>query len=191
MKLNINTLLIQAVLLGTACLFTISCEKEVVNNTIKNKKNIPSEKIYNAKITEKDSGRIKYHLTAPLIEKYGFLETPVTLFRKGVHITFFKPDSSSSSLRADYAKVIEDKKWYEARGNVVAITPDGDTMRANSFYYNKKTGKIFTKDTVTIHRLDNSIIFANHGLEACDDFSCYKLFENKNSEIYLKDQLPK
>lgn len=165
----------------------ISCDKREVVNFKKNK-NIPSRKIYNAKIIQKDSGEVKYQLTAPLIEEYGFLQTPVMLFRKGINISFYnKNNPKKGTLRADYAKVIDKRQWYEAKNNVVVITPEGDTMRTKSFFFNKKEHKIFTSDTVKISRFDKSIIYANNGLEAAEDFSWYKLYENRKSEVMIKD----
>lgn len=190
----INYLLIKFILCGLkiiflgAILFIFSCDKK---KNIKSKidlKNLPSKKIYNARIVQKDSGRDRYYLTAPVVEEYGFLNTPVILFPSGVFIQFFNPKlNKKGSLRADYGKVIQLKKYYQAKGNVLVITPYGDTMRSKSFFYFLDKKKILTKDTVKINCLDNSIIYANNGLEICDDLSCYKLFENTNSEVIIKD----
>jgi len=177
-----NVLVLAIVLFGMN-----SCDKKI-DIPINKNKNFPSRKIYNAKVVEKDSGIVKYRLTAPLIEEYAFLKTPVTLFPKGIKIIFNKKNSpNSGSLRADFAKVISSKKWYEARGNIRVVTPEGDTMYTKSFYLNSKIKKIYTKDSVKIIRIDKSIIYANNGLEASEDFSSYKLFNNQNSELMVKD----
>ena len=53
-----------------------SCEEDLAKANRKNNENFPSRVIYNANIIQKDSGFVKVKLTAPLIEEYGFIDTP-------------------------------------------------------------------------------------------------------------------
>ena len=75
------------------------------------KTNFPSQVFYNAKIIQRDSGRISMRFNAPLIEKYEYLDTPYVETRKGLYIEFIdqKNPKTPGKLWAKYAKMIEKK----------------------------------------------------------------------------------
>lgn len=179
----------KSIFLKISFIFIVSCEKH--NMGIKNitLKSFPSKIMYNAEIIEKEFGEIRYHALSPIIKEYTYLKYPVILFPRGIFIEFFnqKYKKKSGIISADYAKLIELKKYYHICGNVIILTPKGDKIFAKSMFYLQDKKKFFTNDSVKILCFNKSIIYANCGLEVSDDFSFYKLFNNANSEIIIND----
>lgn len=168
------------ILIGLIISFSvISCDDD--SNQLGEKKNIfPSRVILNAKVTSKDSAILVFSLDAPIIQEYGFLESPQIIAPKGVKIIFFEEGKQEpTTLTADYARMIQKEQWYEAKGNVVLINADKDTLKTYRLFWNEKQRKIFTNDTVRIIRSDGiTTNTAAGGIEASSDFKNYKLLEN-------------
>lgn len=148
-------------------------------------RDFPSRSLIDAHVIYKDSGFIKIDLHSPLIEEYEMLDSPYTLFPKGLHMNYFNKNIDSPGfLKADWARMSETKGYYEGRGNVVVINEKGDTLKTDKLFWNKTERQIFTKDTVYIITKTGDSIQANNGLEAKDDLSEYMLFNNQGIKYY-------
>ncbi|HUH36130.1 MAG TPA: hypothetical protein VL022_09885 [Moheibacter sp.] len=166
----------------------LACAKfEDVELTDQNK-NIPTRTLVNAEVVFKDSGFIKINLLADLIEEFGMVDTPYTLFSKGLELNFYtKSIDSPGYLRANWALTNDIKGWYEGRGDVVVINEVGDTLKTQQLFWNKKERKIFTQDTVYIITKTGDSLQANDGLEAKDDLTEYMLFNNHGIKFYEEE----
>lgn len=166
----------------------LACAKfEDVELTDQNK-NIPTRTLVNAEVVFKDSGFIKINLLADLIEEFGMVDTPYTLFSKGLELNFYtKNIDSPGYLRANWALTNDIKGWYEGRGDVVVINEVGDTLKTQQLFWNKKERKIFTQDTVYIITKTGDSLQANDGLEAKDDLTEYMLFNNHGIKFYEEE----
>ena len=166
---------------GLAIFFVLtSCEEDLAEANKNANKNFPSRVIYNADITRRDSGKVKVRFKAPLLEEYEFIDTPYAEVRKGLYLEFYdsKKPNVPGKLWANYAKIIEKKQFYEAKGNVKVINNEGQTFVMESIYWDKKNQKMYTKDTVFISDKDGNIFVAAHGMNAKDDFSEYTFYNN-------------
>ena len=166
---------------GLAIFFVLtSCEEDLAEANKNANKNFPSRVIYNADITRRDSGKVKVRFKAPLLEEYEFIDTPYVEVRKGLYLEFYdsKKPNVPGKLWAKYAKIIEKKQFYEAKGNVKVINNEGQTFVMESIYWDKKNQKMYTKDTVFISDKDGNIFVAAHGMNAKDDFSEYTFYNN-------------
>lgn len=175
-------------LLGLAIFFSLtSCEEDLTKADQNKKKNFPSRIIYNANITKRDSGMVKVRFKAPLLEEYEFIDTPYVEVRKGLYLEFYdsKKPKVPGKLWAKYAKIIEKKQFYEAKGNVKVINNEGQTFVMQSIYWDKANRKMYTKDTVFITDKDGSIFVAANGMKAKDDFSEY-VFYNNSGDFNVK-----
>lgn len=175
-------------LLGLTIFFSlISCEEDLTQKNPKNPKNFASRIIYNADITKKDSGRVKIRFKAPLLEEYEFIDTPYVEVRKGLYLEFYdaKKPKIPGKLWAKYAKIIEKKQFYEAKGRVKVINSEGQTFVMESIFWDKKKQRMYTKDTVFITDKDGSIFVAANGMNAKDDFSEY-VFYNNSGDFNVK-----
>ncbi|MDE5491337.1 LPS export ABC transporter periplasmic protein LptC [Elizabethkingia meningoseptica] len=158
----------------------VSCEEDLTKTKADKKTNFASQILYNAKIIQRDSGRIAMRFNAPLIEKYEYLETPYVEARKGIYIEFIdqKTPKTPGKLWAKYAKMIEKNDFYMAKGDVKIINPEGQTFKMQSIYWDKKNKKMYTRDTVYITDKDGNILIGSNGMNAKDDFSKYSLYNS-------------
>ncbi len=170
-----------AALLGCAIFFAlISCEEDLAEINKNKNVNFPSQVIYNSEILQRDSGMIKLRATAPLIEKYELIDSPYIVARKGINILFYdkkKPDSPGS-IKADFAKFNERKKFYEARGNIRIVSSDKQMFAMQSVFWDQNKYLIYTTDTVYVTDKDGSTLVGANGMRAKDDFSEYTFFNN-------------
>lgn len=185
----------RAVLLGTALLFVSCDETSSIPLGVLNK-NFADRTIVDAFLIYKDSGMITMELKSPLIEEFTLIDSPYTIMRKGVNIKFWNSGNPQANfLRADWAKIIDRKKFYEGKGNVEMINNDGDTLRTQHIFWDNLNRRIFTEDTVTIKRKDGTINISNHGLTAAEDFKEFTLLDNRGVIVFdesgKKDSSPK
>ncbi len=170
-----------AALLRCAIFFAlISCEEDLAEINKNKNINFPSQVIYNSEILQRDSGMIKLRATAPLIEKYELIDSPYIVARKGINILFYdkkKPDSPGS-IKADFAKFNERKKFYEARGNIRIVSSDKQMFAMQSVFWDQNKKLIYTTDTVYVTDKDGSTLVGANGMRAKDDFSEYTFFNN-------------
>ncbi|MFT3920601.1 LPS export ABC transporter periplasmic protein LptC [Cloacibacterium sp.] len=174
--------------LGLAIFFSLtSCEEDITKANQNKKKNFPSRIIYNANIIKRDSGQVKVRFKAPLLEEYEFVDTPYVEIRKGLYLEFYdsKKPNVPGKLWAKYAKIIEKKQFYEAKGHVKVINNEGQTFVMESIYWDKANRKMYTKDTVFITDKDGSIFVAANGMKAKDDFTEY-VFYNNSGDFNVK-----
>ncbi len=179
----------KAVVLSTVLLFLFqSCDESVVEMEGSLKDSLVSTRLYNAKFNLKDSGYDKVAVRSPLVEMYELIDTPFTVFPKGLELNFYKKGSDSPGyLRASYAKIIEKKLWYEARGNVIVVNDDGDSLKTQKLFWNQKTKRIFTPDTTLIIRQDGTFLKSYNGMDATEDFKSFTFFNNNQGRIFVKD----
>ncbi len=179
----------KAVVLSTVLLFFFSaCDESVVESQGSLKDSLISTRLYNTKFNIKDSGYDKVVVRSPLVEMYELIDTPFSVFPKGLELNFYKKGVDTPGyLRASYALVIEKKKWYEARGNVIIVNQDGDSLKTQKLFWNQKTRKIYTPDTTTIIRQDGTFLKSYNGMDASDDFKTFTFYNNNQGRIFVKD----
>lgn len=158
----------------------ISCEEDLTKTNRNNNTNFPSQIIHNAKIVQRDSGMVKLRATAPLIEKYEYIDSPYIVAKKGINILFYdksKPDIPGK-INAKYAKFNEKKKFYEAKGNVRIITNENQMFAMQSVFWDQVKRLVYTTDTVYVTDKDGSTLVGANGMKAKDDFSEYTFYNN-------------
>lgn len=178
----------KASIFGWAFFFIFtSCEEDLTEINAKKKTNFPSRIIHNANIIQRDSGFVKVRFKAKLMEEYELIDTPYVEVRKGLYLEFYdrKKPKVPGKLWADYAKFIAKKDFYEAKGNVKVINNEGQTFVMQTIYWDRKTRRMYTQDTVFISDKDGSIFVAANGMNAKDDFSEY-IFYNNSGDFNAK-----
>lgn len=170
--------IIRAALFGAALLFW-NCEETDTKALGELNRDFADRTIVDAFLTYKDSGMVRMELKSPLIEEFTLIDSPYTMMRKGVNVKFWNSHNPNPNfLKADWAKVIDKKKFYEGKGNVEMINNDGDTLRTQHIFWDNKNRRIFTQDTVIIKRMDGTINISNKGLEASEDFKEFTFYKN-------------
>lgn len=173
-----------AVFLGCAIFFVLnSCDEDLTKLNKNRKTNFPSQIINNANIVQRDSGMIKLRATAPLIEKFEYIDSPYIVARKGINILFYdkKKPNVPGKINAKYAKYNERKKFYEAKGNVKIITNENQMFAMQSVFWDQNKKLIYTSDTVFVTDKDGSTLVGANGMRAKDDFSEYTFFNNSGN----------
>lgn len=165
------------------CFITTSCEEDLAQYNKNKPTNFPSRVVHNAAIIQRDSGQVKLRFKAPLLEEYEFIDTPYVEIKKGLYLEFYdkKKPKTPGKLWADYAKIIEKKEFYEAKGHVKVINNEGRTFVMQSIYWDKKNRKMYTQDTVFITDKEGNTFVAAGGMNAKDDFSEYTLYNNSGN----------
>ena len=132
--------------MGSAILL-FSCERDEAEDAAASEETMRTEYSENLSIVESQNGRRSYHFVTPLVEGYSLAREPYREFRKGVKITTYKDDSLSTVdvvLTANYAIYYENRKLWEAKGNVVVVKSDGKNLYTQQLFWNQQTKKIYS-----------------------------------------------
>ena len=173
-----------AAFLGCAIFFgLISCDEDLTAINKNKNTNFPSQIINNANIVQRDSGMIKLRATAPLIEKYEYIDSPYIVARKEINILFYdkKKPKEPGKIKANFAKFNEKKKFYEAKGNVRITTNENQMFAMQSVFWDQNKRLIYTSDTVYVTDKDGSTLVGANGMKAKDDFSEYTFYNNSGN----------
>ncbi len=101
----------------------------------------------NRTVINTENGQPKYEFTTPLVEGYTAGKDPYREFRKGVKIITYKADSAGVAdvtLTANYAIYYENRKLWEAKGDVVVEKSDGKKLYTEQLFWNAITRKIYS-----------------------------------------------
>ena len=135
-----------ALLLAGSAVLLCACdgEAETENTSVET---LMTEYSENRTVTVTENGRKSYCFTTPLLEGYTAGKEPYREFRKGVKIVTYYKDSSDVvdvTLTANYAIYYENRKLWEAKGNVVVIKSDGKELYTEQLFWNNITKKIYS-----------------------------------------------
>ncbi|KFC18450.1 hypothetical protein IO90_18255 [Chryseobacterium sp. FH1] len=160
-----------------------SCEEDITKVNHNKKTNFASQIIHNANIIQRDSGVVKVRFKAPLLESYELIDSPYVEAKKGIYLEFFdkKNPKVPGKVWANYAKNNVKRDSYFAKGRVKIITTEGQTFVTETINWDKRNGKMYTKDTVFVSDKDGNILVGAHGMVAKDDFTEYTFFNNSGS----------
>ena len=114
------------------------------------------DKLYGAdgsEITYYEDGKMGYKFSTPHMERYEFGDEPYMEFKEGIHIiTFDENGKERSDLVADYAKYIESKGLWEAKGNVRGRDNEGKELYTEQLFWDENSDKIYSNvDTKVVN----------------------------------------
>ena len=131
---------------GSAILL-FSCDKSDKTVEEVNNETLMTEESENLTVLMSENGRRSYYFKTPLLEGYTLAKDPYREFRKGIDITTYQDDSLStvnSTLVANYAIYYEDRKLWEAKGNVEVEKTDGTKLYTQQLFWNSMTKRIYS-----------------------------------------------
>lgn len=131
---------------GSAILL-FSCDAEKPAQETTDKEHMLTEYSEDMSIVMTENGRKSYHFETPLIEGYNLARDPYREFRKGIKITTYTNDSLATEdavLTANYAIYYENRRLWEAKGDVVVIKADGKKLYTSQLFWNQATKKIYS-----------------------------------------------
>ncbi len=181
-----------ALLMGSAILLfscnSTSSETEESLDTVK------TEESENMTIVMTENGRKSYVFTSPLLEGYTLGRDPYREFRKGIAITTYQDDSLTTVntvLVANYAIYYENRKLWEAKGDVIVTKRDGSRLYTQQLFWNSITKRIYSNvDTKLVTDTDEII---GEGFESDEEmneprFRRWKGYMQVDSEQLRKEQ---
>lgn len=133
-------------MLGSAILL-FSCSKTEKAEEKVNNEALMTEESENLTVLMSENGRRSYYFKTPLLEGYTLAKDPYREFRKGIDITTYQDDSLStvnSTLVANYAIYYENRKLWEAKGNVEVVKSDSTKLYTQQLFWNSMTKRIYS-----------------------------------------------
>ncbi|MEE0915289.1 MAG: LPS export ABC transporter periplasmic protein LptC [Alistipes sp.] len=177
---------IALLLLGSALLF--SC-KEEIKESDESLDAIMTEKSSNLTIVVSENGRKSYRFTTPLLEGYTLGRDPYREFRKGIKITTFQDDSLTTvnaTLESNYAIYYENRKLWEAKGNVRIVKHDGTKVFTQQLFWNSTTKRIYSNVDTKIVTADDT--HYTEGFETDEDLVELN-FRHWKGKVMMKEEM--
>ncbi len=149
----------------------------------------PNSYARNVSMAESESGRIKYNLTAPLLNRYESNEKGLnTIFPEGFRVVFYdslQPGLVRTEITAEYGEDNESKRRMEAKSNVVVINHlKNEKLNTEQLIWDKNTRKVYSDKFVTITTPDK--IIYGEGMESDEKFERWTI-KKPRGEMYVND----
>ena len=168
LRLNGKYILVALLVVGSAILL-YSCKKSVpVSNEAPEA--VMTESSENLTIVVTENGMRSYRFTTPLLEGYMLGREPYREFRKGIDITTYKDDSMqmvNTHLVSNYAIYYENRKLWEAKGDVVVTKNDGTRLYTQQLFWDSTTKRIYSNVDTKIATMTDT--FIGEGFESDDE----------------------
>lgn len=163
-----------------------SCDNGGDVHSAVNEETLMTEESENLSIVMSENGRKSYFFKTPLLEGYMLARDPYREFRKGISITTYQDDSMSTvnaTLTSNYAIYYENRKLWEAKGDVVVIKADGTELYTQQLFWNSMTKRIYSNvDTKIVKGAD---VFYGEGFESDEEIKQWK-FRRMTGRMFVK-----
>lgn len=183
---NINLTSVVLILMGTTLFGCKNNLKEVERLTRND--TLPSMYAKDIELSESESGRIKYTLTAPELWRYEENSGAIIKFPKGFKVIFFdslNPSVIRTEITARYGINNESMRTMEAHNNVVVHNFQADeTLNTEQLTWDQNTRKVFSNTMVTITTPDK--VLYGEGMESDEKFNNWTILKPRG-EMYVKD----
>lgn len=177
------------VLLGAVML--LSCKNDIQEvNKVAADENRPEMTGRNLEMIYSDSARIKYKVITPEYLKVTQGKEKYEEFPQGIHvISYDNEGKETGSIKAKYAKKLEDEMLWEARNEVVIINADGKKLETELLFWDVKKEIIYSDRYVRL-TADGQIIEGNNGFISDQDLN-RPVFRNITGQVEVEKQNPK
>ncbi len=164
--------------LFTGCFFICACENDVNEVRELSRKKASVEEGKNIDSYLSTDGKMRAHLTAPLLLRFMSDSGRISEFPNTLHVDFYNDSTIvESQLRSDYGRYIEDQNKVYLRGNVVAFNIKGDTLFCKDMYWDQNKRVFYTDKEVTISQRMPKKRFTGLGMKANQDLTTFTLFK--------------
>jgi LPS export ABC transporter protein LptC len=154
-----------------------SCENnlEVVKSFSK-AENVPDMNGTNTEIIYSDSAKVKVRIVSTELEAYRHVKEPYLKFPKGLHVYFYNDSLKvNAEVSAKFAVYQENKKLWEADNDVVVVNKKGEKLNTEQLFWDENKQIIYSGKYCRITTPDSLQHSGEHGMEAKQDFSEWKL----------------
>ena len=158
--------------IGSAILlYSCKAEQQVVEERV-NTETLMTEYSEDLSIQMSENGLKSYYFSTPLMEGYAMARDPYKEFRKGVKVVMYEDDSTakvSVTLTSNYAIFYENRKLWEAKGDVVAVQIDGRRLYTQQLFWNQATHRIYSN--VDSRIVDGDEVYDCEGFESDENMT--------------------
>lgn len=178
-KKSIAILLVGITMLFLSCANKIEKIKEFSSG-----ENMAGVEAENYEMIHSDSTIIRFKLITPKLIRFDKAEDPFIEFPEGVEIERYNEQMEQiASITSNYARLYEAESRWEAKNNVVAVNPQGDTLKTEHLIWEEKKGKIYSEQFVKIIRKDQ--VITGIGFESDQNLSNWKI-KNPKGPLYIE-----
>jgi hypothetical protein len=174
----------------TGCFFMCACENDVneVREFGKRKASVEEGKNIDSYLSM--DGKMRAHLTAPLLLRYDGDSGRKSEFPNSLHVDFYNDSAKvESQLRARYGRYLENENKVFLRDSVVAFNTKGDTLFCEELYWDQVLQKFYTDKKVILSKnYRRTLIVSKDGIRASQDLSSITFINiEPNSFVYVQD----
>ncbi|MFT3703793.1 MAG: LPS export ABC transporter periplasmic protein LptC [Agriterribacter sp.] len=175
------------------CILTLlfsSCENDEKVLQERVKKKIGVDEAKNVQLFYSQSGKVKSKLTAPVM--YRYQDTlPRVEFPQSLHIDFYNDSLQIESVvDAKYGRYIEGQNKAFLKDSVVAIQKiSQDTVRCKELWWEQNKQIFYTDKPALITKKDGTILPAEKGFTATQDFKTITLRNPTNGQIPMPENI--
>lgn len=147
---------------------------------------LPTETIFNFKISYSENGIIKFIVTGDKV--INWTHKKEMEFPEGFFVTFYEKDMTiKNTLRADYGINYEDKKIMIAKDNVVLNNfHTEETLNTDELIWDQNKKLIFSEKFVKITSKED-VIYGNGGFESDETFDVWTIKE-PTGDFVIKEE---
>lgn len=159
-KYSLGRYLAVALPLAGSAILLFSCQTKQPVAESENLETLMTEYSENMSIAMSENGSKSYFFETPLIEGYAMARDPYREFRKGIKIKMYEQDSSqtvSITLEANYAIFYEERKLWEAKGDVRVVQANGRKLNTSQLFWNQATHTIYSNVDCIIQDSEQTI----------------------------------
>jgi len=136
------------------------------------------------------NGKMRAHLTAPLLLRYQGDSSKKAEFPKSLHVDFFNDSMKvESQLKARYGRYLENEDKVFLKDSVVIFNIKGDTLFCEELYWDQTQQKFYTDKRVLLSKnYRHTLVVGENGMTANQDLSNITFYKiNPNSYSFIPD----
>ena len=188
MSVSSRILYMKSIIVLLGAIMLLACKNDIKEvNALAEREKRPDMTGENLELVYSDSARIKYRVLAPEYIKVNREKEKYEEFPKGIHVLSYDPAGKMiGSIKAKYAKKLEDEMLWEARNEVVIINAEGKKLETELLYWDMKKELIYSDRYVKLSA-DGQIIEGNNGFLSDQNLN-HPVFENISGSIEVEKQ---
>ena len=188
MSVSSRILYMKSIIVLLGAIMLLACKNDIKEvNALAEREKRPDMTGENLELVYSDSARIKYRVLAPEYIKVNREKEKYEEFPKGIHVLSYDPAGKMiGSIKAKYAKKLEDEMLWEAGNEVVIINAEGKKLETELLYWDMKKELIYSDRYVKLSA-DGQIIEGNNGFHSDQNLN-HPVFENISGSIEVEKQ---
>ena len=136
-----------------------------------------------------EKGKVKARIFATEYVSNDFAKPPYMDMKKGIRAEVYNDSMKiESTLTANYARYYEKQGNFLIRDNIVVVNKKGEQLNTEELVWNQGIQKFFTEKFVKI--TTPTLVMYGDGLEANQDFSWYRILNQKGTMLVNKTEVP-